>query len=580
MGVAMATGMLDPAQPFDPDSVARLLAAEPSTSTEVSTASRLGSWGLAHLSSTLSLDGKPRMVGRELESVRLLHALDAVARENAAIVVSVSGVAGSGKTRLIQDTLGVAAAAGFAGRVFSVAAQQNDPGFATVTRLLSARFGLDESDPLRARERLLQEVGELFDDHRVEDVCVFLGGLLGLQFDATPLTRALSKQACHLEWARQTLISELLAADCQRAPLCLVVEDLQYIDRDSLGVLLAVLDDLRPGTLLIASGHPEFFSRHDYFAELGGALHEHVELPALQADEVRALLRQLVGPCSRGAEALESFVLDAGLGNPGLTHDLLQQLWESGALHVDTDVDGCSFDPSRLQELASCTRLKVAPSFRLSSLPSLRVALLETAALVGNACWISLWPGLLRARAPELGETSTEELSAALAELEREGYLLRLPDSRIEGETELVFRDAAERERLAQQISPRRRRALHRMVADWLAVHEQALATSSDLAALFARHLASSGFSYRAALAFFQAAAAARRESSNVRACSYVEQGLVALGEQDNPRRIDALLAYAGLLVQVGRAEQAREVLAEMEELALRLNLRAKLAAG
>jgi len=532
------------------------------------------------LSSTLSLEGKPRMVGRELESVRLLHVLDAVARENAAVVATVSGVAGSGKTRLIQDALGVAAAAGFDGRVFSVAAQPNDPSFATVARILRARFGLQESDTLQSREGLLREVAELFDDHRVEDVCFFLGGILGLEFEATPLTRALSKQACHLEWARQTLVCELLAADCQRAPLCIVVEDLHHVDRDSLGVLLAVLDDLRPGTLLIVSANPEFFSRHDYFADLGAALHEHVELPALQADEVRALLRQLLGPCDGGAEELERFVLEEGLGNPGLTRELVQELWDSGALQVAVGVDGCSFDPSRLRELASFTRLKVAPQVRVSYLPSLRLALLETAALVGSAFWASLCPSLLQARAPELGDTTAEELNAALAELAREGYLLRLPDSRIEGETELVFRDASERERLAQQISPRRRRALHRIVADWLAVHEQALAASSDLSALFARHLAASGFSYRAALAFFQAADAARGEGSKVRACSYFEQGLVALGEQDNPRRVEALQAYAGVLAQLGRPEQAQQVAAEMEELALRLNLQVRLATG
>ena len=135
--------MVDDAElPFNPDSLARMIAAERKTDPQVLTFSHMGAWGLSHLTSSLTVDGKPRLVGRELESVRLLHAIDSVIREDIAVVATVAGVPGAGKTRLIEDTLYVAEAAGFENRIFSVAAQPGDAPNATIGRLLTARFGL------------------------------------------------------------------------------------------------------------------------------------------------------------------------------------------------------------------------------------------------------------------------------------------------------------------------------------------------------------------------------------------------------------------------------------------------------
>lgn len=572
--------MLDLELPFNPDSNTRLVAAERRPEPEVVAFTHLGCWGLAHLSSTLSIDGHPRLVGRELESVRLLHAVDAVARERAAVVATIAGVPGSGKTRLIEDTLNVAQAAGFEGRVFSVTAEPGDQKNATIARLLRARFGLNEKSASFKRHCLLRRVAELFGDERVEDVCYFLGDLVGAKFEPTPLTRALSQQPFQAEQALQTVICELFAADSRRAPLCLVIEDLQHVDRDSLGTLMALVDELGPGNLLIFSGVPEFFSRHEHFADANVANHEHIELPPLEGGDVRMMLRQVVGPCLQDGEALQAYVVDAGLGNPGLILELVRELWAFGALQRAPEDDGCIFFPGRLPELASRPRLNVAADVRRASLPGLHVALLEAGAVVGSVCWESLWPTLLSVHSPELAELDTALVSAAVTELEREGHLLRLPDSSIEGEVELLFRDPADRERLASQMAPSKRRSLSRAIADWLLQRETTLAGSSELLLLLARHLAQAGSGYRAALSYLKAAAIARDEDGCLKACHCLERGLAELGEQDNRRRLDALHDYGATLAELGRPAQARQVFGEMAKLACRLGLPGKQGAA
>jgi tetratricopeptide (TPR) repeat protein len=563
--------MFDPELPFNPESINRLIAVERGPEPEVLAFTKLGCWGLAHLSSTLSIDGRPRLVGRELESVRLLHAIDTVARENAAVVATISGMPGSGKSRLIEDTLNVAEVAGFDGRIFSVAAQAGDTSNATIARLLCARFGLNQKSAALKRDCLLRRVSELFEDERVEDVCYFLGGLVGVKFEQTPLTRALSQQSFQAELALQTLVCELFAADTERAPLCLVIEDLHYVDRDSLGTLMAMTDDLRPGGLVICSAHPDFFNRNEHFAEMGSAVHEHVELPALSSDEVRALLRQLVGPCHHGDQELEQHVQQVALGNPGLIHELVRELWAYGALQSPSHEDGCEFHAERVPDPASSPRLKAANDLRMNSLPSLQLAVLETGAVVGSACWQGLWPALLRTA--QLGDLEPIALSGALRALEGSGHLLRMPDSRIAGEVELVFKEPSERSRLLEQVGPSRRRLLHRVIADWLAAHADAVAGCSELSALLAKHLNESGSSYRAALAYFDAARLARAQDGCLQASTYFAQGLEALGEHDNRRRVDALHDYGAVLVELGRPSQARQAFAEMLELAERLGL-------
>lgn len=384
-GLQLRPRMYDPELPFNPDSVSRLISAPRGPDPELVALTKLGCWGLAHLSSTLSIDGRPRLVGRELESVRLLHAIDSVVRENGAAAVTVAGVAGSGKSRLVDEMLTVAEAVGFDGRVFRVAAQPDDAAYATIRRLLNVRFGLENKGEALKRDCLVRRVGELFDDERVEDVCYFLGGLVGVEIAPSPLARMLSQQPMQAELALETVIRELVAADCERSPLCLVIEDLQHLDRASLRVLLALSDDLRPGTLLIACARPEFFANNERFADDGNGLHEHLELGPLDESDVRTLVRQTIGDCTEGSEALEAYVVEAGLGNPGLIQELVKELWALGALQENADGSGCRFDTSRLPN-AESTAQHVATEVRLSFMPSVMLAILEADTVTGNVC--------------------------------------------------------------------------------------------------------------------------------------------------------------------------------------------------
>lgn len=566
--------------PFE-ESIGRLIAAQelPKPNPEVVAYLDIGCWGLEHLSTTLAINTRPRLVGRELESVRLLHALDAVAREGAAVAVTIAGEAGSGKTRLIEETLTIAKVGGFEGRAFSVTAEPADASNATIARLIRARFGLDDVKPQHRRSHLLRQVGELFADERVEDVCYFLGKLVGLSFEPTPLTRMLAEHEFQNEVALQCILCELFAADSEQRPLCVVIEDLHHVDRDSLGKLMALVDDLRPGSLMICSARPEFFARHEHFAAMGSGQHEHIELCPLEADDVRLLLKNLVGPCANDELGFESFFLGTSLGNPGLIQELVRELWAVGALQPLSDQSGCYFDAASLSSRPELASIGKRSEHRGSALSPLLLGLLEAAAVVGPVSWQGLCATVARTLYPNLSERDPRSIELAFARLELDGYLLRLPDSRIAGEVELVFKDAELREELASQSRRNKRRAAHRVIADWLLRNDSSLRHGSDLCALTARHLKLSGSSFRAAELLLQAASVAQQhEEDNLAAAGHYYAALEELSDHDNRRRIGALEQYGSVLVELGQPAHARLVFQEMQELAERLNLPAKQA--
>jgi tetratricopeptide (TPR) repeat protein len=540
----------------------------------------LGSWGLAHLSGTFFDDGRPRLVGRELESIRLLHTLDAVLRESSPAIVTISASAGLGKSRLIEEALMLARLSAFEKRIFSVAALPGDQNNALIARLLRARFGLErEADPALARASLLEQVGEALGDQRVADMCFFLGRLLGIGFDETPFSHALSHDAFHTELTLGSILCDFFAADARQAPLYLVLEDLHYADAGSLTLLRTLLDEMNGAVLTICSARPDFFARNERFTHFAPVHHEHLELRPFERGETRALMKQMLGPAATECEALEDYLAEAGHGNPGLMLQLTRELWAAGALETNDRDNRLMVRAERLPPRDEMVERPEMIEARLLELPSQQRLALEVAAVVGNACWHGLWVRLIQAAALRFGAFEISELSDVLSALVREGHLLLLADSRIEGDPEYVFRRPHERELILSQLPSARRRAYHEVAADWLS--ERATAQqSSELAALLAGHLAGSGSSYRAALNHLVAAELAQREGAPTQAVVYFRQGLAELGDEDNRRRIDALHAYGALLVGLGRPGPARAAFMAMLNLAEQLGLPSKQGAA
>jgi eukaryotic-like serine/threonine-protein kinase len=494
----------------------------PSSSTRANPAPRatFGSWGLARLAGTWWDDGQPHLVGRELESIRLLHTLDAVLRERSPAVVTISAPAGMGKSRLIEEALNLAHGSGFEGRIFSVAALPGDEENALIARLVRARFGVElGGDAAVARVALLEQVGRVVGEARAVDACFFFGRLLGIGFDESPLSKAVARGAFHSELTLRSALCEFLAADAKQAPLYIVIEDLHHADADSLASLVSLLDELDGAALLVCSATPEFFARHEDFARCR-SVREHLDLGPLERSDIRSLMKQMLGPSAMEHPALEDYLVGVAHGNPGVMLRLSRELFAVGALEAEVGGKGLVFRPERLPLLDQVDERPELSEARLRELPNKQRVVLDIAAVAGNVCWYGVWKRLVQVAGRRFGAFELSELSETLTDLLQGDHLLLMPDSRIEGETEYVFRRLRERELILSQLPEATRRFYHGVIADWLS-ECSAAQYRSELAALLARHLAAYGSSYRAALNYLIAAELAQREGDCAQAATY-----------------------------------------------------------
>lgn len=540
----------------------------------------LGCWGLAHLTGAWTLDGRPRLIGRELESIRLLHALDTVVRQHSPYVVTLSGPAGMGKSRLIDETLVLARVSGFGDRTYSVSALPSDQSGALMGRLLRARLKLDaDDDPSVQAASLLQQVSEVLGDHRVGDVCAFLGKLLGLTLEETPLAKALSHDAFHVELALESILCELFSADARQAPICLVVEDLQHADPDSLAMLMALLDGLNGGAMSLCSARPEFFARHEHFSQFAAATHEHIELAPLDCADVRALMRQMLPPGVAQAPQLVSYMLQSALGNPGLMQRTTTELWSRGALEIESLGAPPTLRPELLPPVSDLEDEPDVLETRIYSLTREQRTVLEAAAIAGPTCRLGLLLAMSRSQDRPSAEHDRAETIKQVDGLVAAGHLLELPDSKLHGDREYLFRRPSERELLTRQMTNAARRSQHKACAEWLTGRPE-LRQSSEQTGQLARHLAASGASYRAALHYLEAGELARREGSGTQAAVLFCSGLNELGDQDHRRRIDGLHDYGAVLAELGRPAAARVAFCAMLDLADQLGLPSKQGAA
>ena len=273
-------------------------------------------------------DVATRFVGRGAEMDRLLQLL-ALARQGGGMVLSITGEAGAGKSRLCAEFAARCRAQGVAVHRVRAAAHGQVVPMAPVLELLRAAcFGLDHAASAPAARRAVEAV--LARIGRLEPANVELfGELLGLaegDADARP--------SAHARPARLQALVEALVRDPQAPCRVLIVEDLHWLDRPSqvlLNVIAAAVAGTR--TLLVCN------SRTSPPPEWVPLAHStHLSLGALSA----AQLRELLAPWSRKAADRSARLPDGAIdrliershGNPMFAEELARHVVHGGG--VDT----------------------------------------------------------------------------------------------------------------------------------------------------------------------------------------------------------------------------------------------------
>src|SRR4051812_7763954 len=245
-----------------------------------------------------------RLVGREAEGAVLEQALTEAIEHRRCELALVTGDAGLGKSKLIED---FGRRAGTRALVIRGGCLSYGDGitFWPLLEAVRAAAGIEDEDDLaEAQSKLLALVG----DENL-DVAERVGAAVGLVGRQYPLHE--------IFWAARKLV-EILA---RRRPLVLVLEDLHWAEPTLLDLVDALLEGVEDApALIIAVGRPELLE-----ARPAWPARRHVALGALgEADSAQIIDRMLDGePVEAPALAR---IVQAAEGNPLFLEQLVSMM--------------------------------------------------------------------------------------------------------------------------------------------------------------------------------------------------------------------------------------------------------------
>jgi DNA-binding SARP family transcriptional activator/tetratricopeptide (TPR) repeat protein len=390
------------------------------------------------------------LVGRERELAQLADGLARARAERARQLVTIVGVPGIGKTRLVHElyTL-VEAGPGDVGWLQGHSLPYGDGvTFWALGEIVKAHAGVLESDtPLAVEEKLRLAVAQaLGEDEETEWALGHLRRLVGLAADV-PMASDRRDEA----FAAWRLFFEALADEL---PLVLAIEDLHWADEG----LLDFVDELAGGMtevplLVVVTSRPELLERRPGWG--GGKRNAvTVSLAPLSDDDTERLLVELLD-----REASPELVRRVH-GNPLYAEEYARLVLERGPGHL-------ARPPESLHALIAA---------RLDALPLEEKALVQDAAVVGEVAWAGAVAAVGGRERP-----AVEELARPLA---RKDFLRRRRRSSVEGETEYAFHHALVRDVAYAQIPRAARADKHRLAAEWI----ESLGRRDDHVELLAHH--------------------------------------------------------------------------------------------
>lgn len=362
------------------------------------------------------------MIGRADELKAVLSLIDEAVTSGRPRLITVTGAAGIGKSRLVREI--VARQHGARVLVGRCLAAGDGITFWALGEILRQACGIPLGDSgARAQQRLRDRLLEVFAGQPLTpaelDTTIFaLATTAAVRLPDNPLDAADPHEVADelsRAWPR------LATAFAARGPLLLVVEDLHWAGAPLVGMLSRLVTRAHGPVVVLTTARPEFLESRPGLPDVS-----MVSLRSLPAEDSRTLLAALPHPARRRAE-----ILARAEGNPYFLGQLAAHAAEGGEGTL----------PDTLHALLAA---------RVDALPADEKRLLQAASVMGRV----FWPAPLRAR---LGDS----LPALLAALEDRNL--------VQARTgEYAFQHALLRDVAYASVPVAQRAAGHAEVAAWL----------------------------------------------------------------------------------------------------------------
>jgi predicted ATPase/class 3 adenylate cyclase len=381
------------------------------------------------------------MVGRRRPLRLLDDAFREATEERVCHLFTILGVAGVGKSRLIEEFIGSL------GEQAQVAmgrclAYGHGITYWPVAEAIRHGAGLAEDDSAEVTARRLHEL--LGAEPEAERIAGIVGDLLGVEESAPAPDE--------IFWA----IRKTFEAMARRRPLILVFDDIHWGESTFLDLVDHMADWTRDAPiLLIAMARAELLEKRPAWGG-GKRWATTMSLEPLSEVESEELVASLLGRAQLPAE-LRDQISRAAEGNPLFVEELLGKLIDDGFLVTAGDGWAASGD---LRQLAIPPSIHALLAARLDGLSSEERAVIERASVEGK----TFHRGAVMELAPEPLRGHVRDRLASLMKME----LVRPDEASFAGDEAYRFRHLLIRDAAYQALAKQTRSELHERFAAWL----------------------------------------------------------------------------------------------------------------
>ncbi|MGK3989879.1 AAA family ATPase [Sorangium sp. So ce136] len=366
-----------------------------------------------------------KLYGREREAGALVAAFERMVERGAPEFLLVSGYAGVGKSSLVRELYRpIARQRGlFAAGKFDQL-HRHVPCSTFIQALRDLVIGiLGGSEPAVSewRGRLSAALGQ--NAQLVIEVIPEVELILGKQPPVPELPLADTQRRFTMVFQR------LLGAFCRREhPLCLLLDDLQWADPESLALIeqLVTHPDTRYLLTIGAYRDNEVSPSHPLMlmqgrAQRAGASLRHIELSPLSAEDIQRLVADTVHRSLDDVASLARLVYEKTAGNPFFATQFLTMLHKEGLIEVDLRAGAFKWDIDAIRAKGFADNVVDLVIAKIKGLSRAAQKALTLASCVGNTVDASTL-----AVVRDLPEDAIHEDHR---ELVREGLLLRSGDT-------------------------------------------------------------------------------------------------------------------------------------------------------
>jgi class 3 adenylate cyclase/tetratricopeptide (TPR) repeat protein len=413
----------------------------------------------------LGIEGvETKMIGREIELRLLQEAMTLTLEDGETQVVTVVGEAGVGKSRLLFEFRTWTDLQEQTVWLFQARATQPSmlQPYSLARDLFSFRFQILDSDPISVVHEKFVTGVEQFLGKGSARRAHFIGQLVGFDFSSLPDVEAALKDGDAFRRVAQGYLGELFATASHENPVVLYIEDIHWADDRSLDLINnLVRDNANLPLFVLCMARPSLYERRPQWGE-GQRFHERIQLEPLSQLSSRRLVRELLKHVPEVPTALRDLVVDRADGNPFYIEELIKALIDDRVILKGSET--WSIDTTRLSSVRVPATLTGVLQARLDTLPPPLYQLLQRASVAGRIFWDAAAIHLSR----EAGGLKPTEVQAMLEDLRNREMILQREESSFAGTVEYVFRHAILRDVTYETVIPRQRRALHKLVGDWL----------------------------------------------------------------------------------------------------------------